>query len=224
MAVSFPPNSLDPGSKPWSRKVESEVRAIHRKLDTSDSWRRNSADGLTATLGKLSDQVRELAETQATLATVVTDLQEQQVKILGLLNTQVVPAVAPTITTEAWPIDNNYGVKAITSIAVPAGYNRALVYASGSVSMVNNGEDTWGTNLFAYIDIAGNGGQHQQCWLGGTTSGRAVAVVVPLHSRTMSGLGGGSINLSMVAGLGSTTGIATDLRRAQIGGFALFLR
>lgn len=231
MTIKFPRNSLEPGSQPWGRFVERTLNDLNQASISSSTFQKNSARGVSASLQKLGEQIRALVETQQTLAQQQAELTQQQsalaaqqAEILNLLNSQISPGVAPTVTTSAWAIDGAYGTKASTSIPVPNGYSRALVYASGSISLVNNGTDAWGTNVFAYIDIAGGGGSEQQCWLGGTTSGRGVAVVTPMHTRTLGGLSGGSIPLQIVAGLGSTTGVATDLKRAQVGGFAIFLR
>lgn len=225
----FPGNSLDPNSQPWVREVERRVRGLETARSADLSKQSNSAAGVIATLGKLSDQIAALTEAQARLDTVVGDLAAQQAslaaqvaRIDSLINSQVVTGYAPTAVAGPWSIGTTYGTKAMTSIPVPTGYTRAVIYASGSASLVNN--HTGNAILFGYIDIAGEGGSHQTCYVSNGTY-RAPSVVTPVHSRSMSGLAGGSITIGLVAAFGGVSGaIDPDLTRAQVSGFAIFLR
>lgn len=226
--IRFPSNSLDPSSQAWARKVEQEIRDLSQAQSSEASLQRNSADGVAATIRKMSDQIAELAAAQAKLDALVSDLAAQQAaltaqvaRINDLVDSQIVPGQASTVVTGPWAIDGTYGTKAMTSIAVPTGYTRAIVYSSGSVSMVNNA--TGNTILYGYIDIGGSGGNYQTSYVSNGTY-RAPSVVTPVHSRTMTGLSGGSITIGIVAALGGTSGIDPDLTRAQVSGFAIFLR
>ena len=207
-------NNLPPESQPWGRDIEKRLSDLEFGNQVALNRGTNTNDGVLATLRQLSTQIATLVEQQATLST-------QQTNITTLLSSQIFPVVAPTVTTSPADLTTTYAIVASTSIPVPSGYTRALVFGIGSMHLTNNG--TGGTQLYSYVALNGNNGNANIALISPNTQ-RSPSLTVPEHSVSLTGLSGGNISLTLLSGLGSASGISQDLKHAQIGGFALFLK
>ncbi|MFB9956981.1 hypothetical protein [Cellulomonas denverensis] len=133
------------------------------------------------------------------------------------LSNPVTSAIAAPGTAMGWIVNGGSGVfqtKASTTIAVPSGYSQALVFASASVTY----QSPTSSNRF---DIrAGIGGQYgaQLINLANLVGSSSVA-----HSRTLTGLSGGTIALECQVAT-AVNEAAQAANTATVTGFAIFFR
>lgn len=221
--MTRPNDNLPPGSQPWKRSIEEDIRQLQVAQQRGDQLDGLSLSGLTQSLRKLGDQVQVLQQQQATLTAqqaqltnVVNNLSAQVARIDSLVNAQVYPISASPATATGWSVSGSgvFSTKASTSIGVPAGYSQAIVMASGSVTYQTPGP----TNRF---DVrAGVGG----AWGPNLPNlSEPVGCSSASYTRTYTGLSGGSISLDIQVAVAVPEG-ASAANTATVTGFAIFLR
>jgi hypothetical protein len=141
------------------------------------------------------------------------DLAGEVARIDALVNQQVTVGIAATATASGWGTSTSHVAKAASSIAVPAGYSQAFVFALASMH---------------FMDSAPNGG-----WVRATIHGNSGAEMGGLanlelgqsasHTVALGGLAGGALGISCDMRSSVATGGMSG-RIAQISGFAIFLR
>lgn len=114
-----------------------------------------------------------------------------------------------------WSATNSWVTKASTTITVPAGFTEALVFAASSVTAVGS------VIRFDVRSVIGGGAGAAGPEMQNLVNGVA-ATSVP-HSRTLTGLAGGTITIA--AQVWSTPNLAAHTGNiASITGFAIFFR
>lgn len=192
--ITMPKRNLAPESEPWGRKVDERLDQIDKTVAQNKQDTSNSQSAINSTVTKLSEQVaaideltQELAEQQATLEAQQAQLAAQVQAMEEVINAQVYPVA---VHSEAEGFTLYAGTNAtITSatVPVPAGYSRALVYATATLSAINS----TATPDFVSVGIRINGvsdGYSTRC---GVLSGSAGA----LSSTDASLIDGGSVTI-----------------------------
>lgn len=120
---------------------------------------------------------------------------------------------AGTATASAWGVGTAMATKATATITVPAGFSRAVVFATASMHF----QDSAPNGGWVRAVIAGNAGAE----MGGLANLNLGQTAI--HTVELTGLSGGTISLEVQV-RASVASSATTGRIAQIGGYALFFR
>ncbi len=209
--MTRPNDNLPPGSQPWKRSIEEDIRRLQVAQQRGDQLDGLSLSGLTQSLRKLGDQVQvlqqqqaELAAQQATLSaqqvqltSVVNDLSDQVARIDALVNAQVTGDVGNNYVVT--PVGSSWGQYAPVTIGVPPGYSRAQVV--GISSVIGPTSDTYAIRT----TIAGvSGTEFVVFGNNGSVS----------YARTLTGLSGGTITISTgvqnIIASGNNRGVSTS--------------
>jgi hypothetical protein len=159
-----------------------------------------------------ADAIKRHLEGQSDAITILQRLSGDQLanvvaKITALVTNLIVPAVSSG-ASGTYTLTTSYAAITSCVLTVPAGCTRALVQASGTVSVIPNtaGPDT----AFAQVVIAGVGGQEAALPLvasGGFAISGAVAAVA---TASLTGLiAGGSVIVLIQAHMLTHSGLAT---------------
>jgi hypothetical protein len=129
------------------------------------------------------------------------------------LSNPVTSAIAAPGVSAGWAASTGYGTKASTSIPIPGGYSQALVFATGSITFQDGSPNRFDTR----VGIAGGYGA------GLPNLANTVGCSSEAHSRTLTGLSGGSITLEVQC-LAAIAAAAQAANTATVTGFAIFFR
>jgi hypothetical protein len=129
------------------------------------------------------------------------------------LSNPVTSGIAAPGVGSGFATSTAYATKAATSIAVPAGYSQALVCAIGSVTFQDASPNRFDTR----VGIAGGYGA------GLPNLANTVGSTSEAHTRTLTGLAGGSITLEVQC-LSAVASGGQAANTATVTGFAIFFR
>lgn len=129
------------------------------------------------------------------------------------LASPVTGAVASPGSASGFGFSTSFAAKASTSIAVPSGFTRAVVIATGGVT----GTDSAPNRIDARVSIGGNAGATLSSLANLSTS------VPASHSRVLTGLSGGSIAIEVQALAAVAIGAGSG-NLATVTGYAMFFR
>ena len=120
---------------------------------------------------------------------------------------------ASPATATGWTVSTGHAAKASSSIAVPAGYSRATVFAQANMHF----QDSAPNGGWVRATIAGNAGA-EMGGLANLSLGQSAT-----HTASLAGLSGGSISVSCDVRASAASGSGTG-RIAQITAVAFFQR
>lgn len=141
---AIPKRNLPPDAEQWGRSVDARIERIEKVAERAQQDTDNAQSSINSTVNKLSEQVKAidtltqtLAAQQATLASQQSQLTAQVAQIQSVVNSQVYPASGHSdrYVYNLYP-GANAEILAV-NIAVPAGYSRALVFGTVSLSVGN---------------------------------------------------------------------------------------
>ena len=197
-----------------------DLRATQATLATAQS-------DLATAQSDLATQQGELADAQSTLNTTVGRLddtiatQDQTIADLqDVVNAQVSPKVANG-SGSGFYVSPSFTTVASATIAVPGGYTRALVFASGQVTGGNN-DALDIAKLYAHILINGDAGPDSIVSMVNVGWNTATAFA----SESLTGLSGGNISIAIAAKTsgGTTSSTTAPWDNATLTVQAIFLR
>jgi hypothetical protein len=196
---------------------------LMRRIEDIERWQREALPAFMATLGPLFAEIAAAAaaaqaaadaaqDAADAAAAAVADLAVQVARIDTLVNQQVTFGIAGTATSSGWSSSTGMTTKASSSIAVPAGYSQALVFALASMHFMDSAPNGGWVQAVIAGDAGGEMGGLANLQLGQSAS----------HTRVMA-VAGGSIGIECQMRSSVATGGMSG-RIAQVSGFALFLR
>jgi outer membrane murein-binding lipoprotein Lpp len=179
----LPPSNVPPESQPWARTIESLISQGAVDLNSLSTKTDAAFKGQNATLGQLSGQITELNAQQDTLTTLV--------------NSQIsLDSNAQSSTNMAF--SNVQTTYSSYTFGVPAGYNWATFFITGSGSCYNN----TGSSVYFFLQtrvdsstLAWVVGGQQQIVLTAGQQGTSSASC----AGTFDVVGGGSVTVSIMA-------------------------
>lgn len=158
----IPKRNLPPGAEPWGRSVDARVQSIEQASARQRQDNDNTLKGVNASLVRLSEQVGEirtitetLVEQQATIQAQQEQLQTQQATLtqtVGELEVVVNGMIRPSTRYQpryGFSVTPALQVVVPTTATVPAGYTRAVIYATAVLSARNSTT----SDSFMYCDI-----------------------------------------------------------------------
>lgn len=186
-----PKRNLSDQAEPWGRSVDQRLSDLERSSGKDQQDTANALSGLNSTTTKLSKQVLVIDELTQKLAEQQEQLAQQIEAIEAVINAQLAP-VSDQVSNINFNVNPGPNTPILsTTISVPSGYSRALVYATSTLSAYNN----TATDDTLYITTRING-----------------AVVGWANSTSVNSAKFGSVSMSSTAlltSLGSTFGVTS---------------
>ena len=229
-----PAFGLPPAEDSFARQLKDLERTTRENLASVVTSFKSTVDGLKATQAALEEaqsdlatQQSELATAQSTLNTTVgrlddtIDTQNQTITDLQeVVNAQVTPWVSNG-SGSGFYVSPSYATVASAPLAIPAGFTRALVFASGQVTGGN--DDAMDiAKLYAHILINGAAGPDSIVSMVNVGWNTATAFA----SANLAGLSGGSISVTIAAKTsgGTTSSTTAPWDNSTLTAQAIFLR
>lgn len=151
----IPKRNLPPDAEPWGRSVDERITGIEKTSAKNRRDTSNSQSAINSTVTKLSEQVAAIDGLTQRLAEQQAQLSDQVDQLEALVNAQNFPVTTFTEQLEFVLTPGTGAVPEIlrTNIAVPAGFSRAVVYTTASITAYN----TTGVMDFLYLGAGING-------------------------------------------------------------------
>jgi hypothetical protein len=183
--------------------------------------------GLNSTLGQLSTQITLLTEQQTALDAAVADIAAQQAvlaaqqsTITTLLSEQV-KATSFGVANNAYTLTNTFALAVSTTVTVPAGYTKAILYATNQMAADIS---STGSNIGAYSKITSPAGFNDSPNMLNNAAGGFDASVTAVVRHSATGLTGGSTITIEGFVFASAPGVVTGFPTVTLNGICLFLK